>query len=73
MHENEFRFVAVVPKEKAGAHEYFSLGVKELSKFKMEIVTNPFMTKWQIENLSTLLKTFNLESFLTNSKMVIKQ
>jgi hypothetical protein len=71
MHENEFRFVAVVPTQKAGKHLQFSLPIKPLPSFKMEIVANPFMMDWQVDNLSSLLRKFGLDTFLTKSKMVV--
>ena len=64
IHESEFRFVAVVPLEKKGQYINFKLPIRELSNFDIEIITNPFMEKWEIENLRALLINYSLESFL---------
>lgn len=72
-HENEFRFVSVVPTKKAGTHSQFLLPIKKLSSFKLEIIANPFMMDWQVNNLSLLLDFFGLKEFLTKSKMVINK
>ncbi|RYE32260.1 MAG: DUF2971 domain-containing protein [Sphingobacteriaceae bacterium] len=71
-HENEFRFIVVVPNDKRGLHQNFILPIGELSYYDIEIVTNPFMEKWEVENLKKLLEKFGLEKALTSSKMDIK-
>lgn len=60
-HENEFRFIVVLPDDKKGKHQNFTLPIGELSYYDLEIVTNPFMAKWEIENLKKLLEKFNLK------------
>ncbi len=72
-HENEFRFIVVVPDDKRGVHQNFVLPIGELASYDLEIVTNPYMAKWEIENLKKLLEKFGLEKKLTSSKMEIRQ
>lgn len=70
--EGEFRFVAVVPPERAGIHHNFKLPIGELKDFELEIITNPFMETWQFDSLKNLLKNYGLDDKLTASKMKIK-
>lgn len=72
-HENEFRFVAVIPKTKKGQYKNFSLPIGQLKDYDLEILANPFMKDWEIENIKTLLKKFGLESKLQASKMEIRK
>ncbi len=73
IYENEFRFVVAVSKKHKGKHNSFMLPIGELSSYNMSIITNPFMENWKIENLKSLLKKFNLESFLKTSSMEINR
>jgi hypothetical protein len=70
-HENEFRFITVVPLQKKGAYENFKLPIGDLSTYDIEIITNPFMKQWEFVNLKRLLKLYNLETKISVSKMDI--
>jgi len=51
IHENEFRFIVVVPDDKKGIYQNFTLPIGELTSYDLEIITNPFMAEWEIKNL----------------------
>lgn len=72
IHENEFRFVVVVPSEKKGEYKNFILPIGELSAYDLKIITNPFMKKWEVENLKKLLSKYELDQLLMSSKMEIR-
>lgn len=72
-HESEFRFVAVVPMNKKGVHEFFRLPIGELKSYEVEIIANPFIEPWQFENLKQLLSKFYLDTRLSLSKMEIRK
>ena len=71
-HESEFRFVTVVPIDKKGTYNNFTLPIGDLSSYDLEIITNPFMRKWEIDNLKKLLKPYNLETKIIPSSMDVK-
>ena len=71
-HESEFRFVTVVPIDKKGAYNNFTLPIGDLSTYDLEIITNPFMKNWEIDNLKKLLKSYNLETKIIPSNMDIR-
>jgi len=72
-HENEYRFVAVVPSAQQDIYQSFKLPIGELKDFNVEIITNPFMESWQFESLKNLLNNYGLDNKLTTSKMKIKK
>jgi hypothetical protein len=73
IHENEFRFVAVVPLDKKGVHNHFKLPIGKVSNFDIEIITNPFFEQWQFDNLKLLLKNFDLDNNVQKSKMEVRK
>ncbi len=72
-HENEYRFVAVVDRDKKGIHHHFTLPIGKVSSFDIEIIANPFMEQWQFDNLKLLLHNFHLDDKLQKSKMDIRK
>ncbi len=73
LHENEFRFVSVVPITEKAKHNNFTLPIGELNTFDFKIITNPFMEKYEMENLKTLLGKYELENYLIPSRMEIRK
>jgi len=73
MSENEFRFVTVVPKIKAGVHHHFKLPIGSLKDFDLQIISTPFMDDWQFDCLNYMLKHYGLDDKLIRSKMKIKK
>lgn len=71
-HENEFRFVTVVPVSKKGVYKQLALPIGDLSSYELEIITNPFMKKWEIDNLKKLLKPYRLDDKIIPSSMDIR-
>jgi hypothetical protein len=71
-HENEFRFVVVVPGDKKGIYQNFRLPIGDLSSYEVEIITNPYMAPWEVENLKKLLEKYNLSNIVLKSKMDLK-
>ncbi|MDQ2720685.1 MAG: DUF2971 domain-containing protein [Bacteroidota bacterium] len=71
-HESEFRFITVVPVDKKGVYNNFTLPIGDLSSYEVEIITNPFMQKWEIDNLKKLLEPYHLETKIIPSSMDIK-
>jgi hypothetical protein len=73
IHENEYRFVAVVPSSKQGQISYLKLPIGDLKYFDVEIITNPFMETWQFDALRNTLVKHNLDSKLIASNMKVKK
>ena len=71
-HENEFRFITVVPLAKKGVYEHLKLLIGDISTYNIEIIANPFMKNWEITNLRALLKPYNLDTKLISSQMEVK-
>jgi hypothetical protein len=72
-HENEFRFVTVVPTDKKGLYSKFILPIAELSALNVKVIANPFMESYEIENLKVLLAKYNLANCFTPSEMEIRK
>jgi len=72
VHENEFRFVAVLPSVKKGLHHHFRLPIGQLSNFDIEIITNPFMEHWHFDNLKLLLQNFHIDGKVQKSKIEVR-
>lgn len=73
IHESEFRFVAAVSGKNLGKHDYLKLPIGKISVFDVNIIANPFMEKWQYDNLRMLLDNFQVGEKLQKSKMVLRK
>lgn len=72
-HENEFRFITVVDISKKGLYKNFILPIGDLSSYDLKIIANPFMDRWEIDNLKKLLTPYKLDSKVFRSQMDIKR
>ncbi|MBP6303506.1 MAG: DUF2971 domain-containing protein [Bacteroidia bacterium] len=73
IHENEFRFVAVVSSDKIGVHHHLKLPIGQVSNYDIEIITNPFMEQWQFDILKLVLHDFQIDDKLQKSKMEVRK
>jgi hypothetical protein len=72
IHENEFRFIAVIPVDKKGVYKKLTLPIGELSTYDLQIITNPFMEEWKVENLMEILKPYNVDTKVIKSQIEIR-
>jgi len=71
-HENEFRFVTVVPVDQALRYESFEIPIKDFKFNELEIYVNPYMEEWKFINLKTTFKQFSEEISINKSLLMVK-
>lgn len=73
IHESEFRFVSAINLEAKGNHDHLNLSIGDLSTYDLEIISNPFMSKYKAANLKKLLAKYNLKDTLRPSQIEIRK
>lgn len=71
IHENEFRFVSTVNNENKRKYNSFVLPLGKLKSYDMNIISNPFMEKWEIQNLKALLVKYDMQQSLKSSEILM--
>lgn len=72
-HENEFRFIAITHMRAKGKYEYWRLPIGALKSYDFQVVTSPYMNKFQKENIENLLSKYHLQEKIQQSKIAIRR
>ena len=73
IHEREFRFVVVTPIDCIGKYEFFKLPLGDIAKDDFQVIANPYMEDWKVENIKQLLQLFGIENKLKKSMLRVKK
>jgi len=72
-HENEFRFVIIIPISRKVLYHSFKIPIPKVLQLNFSIIASPFMDKWEFENLKAVLEKYKINHLLSLSKMVLNK